>query len=408
MRIGVVGEWGSSNLGDRIIGSCVELELRDLGHELVLIDLSGRTGGVDFAGSRIDFTRDRQVPQWMSQAKAEALWRLRGARRLQQYLRNALAGLDYVLIGGGQLLGDRMLNFPRKIHLLAGLMRDGGLRYSFISCGVGEFSARGARLVRPALDRADRIGVRDAASVDRLNRQFTGLESRVLLMPDAAFRSRRLVDTIAESNPTVSADSGGGHAVGIGVIHKSRVEPYVDHVRDWTPAQYLDFWMSIVRKYGSTASTTVFTNGDVRDNAFAEDLTDALRNEGVKVDLVRPERYQDLLLCIAEMGTVVAARLHALIPAASLGKRVYGIAWDNKVNGVMTDLGLSSKTIEMSLGESDGSTLGAADSQYSSDQVLTAADRLSQLFSTRLRQILAVANPSGSANQDREAPSVSQ
>ena len=71
------------------------------------------------------------------------------------------------------------------------------------------------------------------------------------------------------------------------------------------------------------------------------------KEKGIEIELFSPQTPTELASYIGNMQAVVAFRMHALICAYSLGKRIVALMWDPKVESLMASLGLKKYLVDV-------------------------------------------------------------
>ncbi|MEM6808733.1 MAG: polysaccharide pyruvyl transferase family protein [Pseudomonadota bacterium] len=337
MKLALVGEWLSSNLGDRAIGDALAISVTDLGHQVAMVDLSAReSSAMSTQASGVGFAVGR-LPAPVYRIKGALRWRLTERRRSRSYFKSQTADVDGVLIGGGQLLADHFLNFPRRIALLCHALSESQLRYGFVSCGMGELSAPARDMLKPAIASAEFVGLRDALSRDRFLAQFPGFQEKAIYTPDAAILQ------LASGKPREKG------APGLGVIAKNKVSAFLPELAGWSDARYTNYWVEVASVMANPdGAVTVFSNGEPADRGLAELVAERLVAGGMAPTVRFPMRLEELVSTIETCSYVVAARLHAVLLALRADVPAVGIEWDPKVRSVLSEFGQEHRCIKFS------------------------------------------------------------
>lgn len=340
-RVVIAGVTFSPNLGDGVIADTLQYAIRkrlpDIHIELV--DLAGRTSVPHGeTGGRLRallLSALRKTPLSVKQLLIPVALSVIVKIRYEPAWLAKLAHADVVLIGGGQLFSDVDYNFPVKISRFAAAARKLKKPYSFIACGVGsDWSQLGGKLFLQALRGAKSVSVRDAESMNNLQRYMgsSSSPSDYVLVTDSGVMA-------AETYGAPLVDQQG--VVGFGVIHPTVLRAYSEHYRSRSDAQivadYVGLITGLIEKFGQVE---LFCNGAQEDDMFMrQELGPRL---GKEVSLAkRPLSTTELCHGIAKYRGVVAFRLHALIVAWSYGIPIVGLSWDRKLGGFFSRVGLT-------------------------------------------------------------------
>ncbi len=241
----------------------------------------------------------------------------------------ALGRSQLLVAGGGTLLQDstslRSLVYYVSVVLLARLL---GNRVMFYANGLGPLrTAAGRWLARQALRAADAVTLRDRKSLELLR----------ALAPELAEKARLTADPALLLQPD-------GEELARAVLGEAGLPPgrpfVASCVRPWPGVDYegplaaaLD---RVAEEWGTAA---VFLPMQVpRDADASRRVMARMRSEAYLAD--RPLRPRVFMAALAGARVVAAMRLHAAVLAAAVGRPALGIAYDPKVDGVLSDLGL--------------------------------------------------------------------
>lgn len=117
--------------------------------------------------------------------------------------------------------------------------------------------------------------------------------------------------------------------IGIGVC---REEMFTAHGYNITPLQLIGFYKDLVKALmGKGKRVELFTNGLPEDNETAKKIQQELNEESITVALQTPFTARELVEIESKYEAVVAARLHACIVAYSLCVPAVGLVWNDKL-----------------------------------------------------------------------------
>ena len=348
MKIVLCGEIFSPNLGDGIIATGMRqlLSKAVAGVEIVPVDLAGRAQYPSLATetapprhrgllSQVNsWARARHA--WWRRKSGDLAWSRGGRQRLGRACVEALAGADGVVIGGGQLLMDNDLEFPRRVHEVCACATRAQVAVAVHGCGVGSrWSPAAVRLFGEALAQANVcwITTRDQESANLLVRHLKGRVQADEVCPDPGLWIGEALGLQPE---------GKTKTIALGVM-----DPVVMRRRaagrlgPWPGMDWRVFWVRLAEDLiDSGWRVELFTNGALADEIFA----DKVATELVSPQLVRAPRQQcptDLVQLLCRQEAVVSARLHGCVTAYALQIPHVGLVWDNKVRAFGTLTGRS-------------------------------------------------------------------
>ncbi len=308
----ILGYYGFSNTGDEALLEAITGSLRRRRPDLAVTVLTaGGHGGVPAQNVRT-------VNRW---------------RPVQ--VARALLDSDLLIAGGGTLIQDRTslrsLAYYVAVILLAQQM---GKKIMIYANGFGPLGSDPGRwLARHALEAADVITLRDRKSLHDLESLF----------PDLAGKARPTADPALLLTP----DPGDGRTDGpaaADLLAAAGLPPgrgfVAACVRPWEGVAYeaplaaaLD---AVARRHGLA---TVFLPMQVpRDTEASRRVMERMRPETPLLGQPLPPRR--FMAVLGRAQAVAAMRLHAAVLAAALHLPALGIAYDPKVEGVVSDLGL--------------------------------------------------------------------
>lgn len=343
-KAGILNVAYSPNLGDGLIAECLRFGLTSSTPpiEARFIDLAGRESFSQGLKSKKRFNAIRAILPTFALGFASRLFlSLLVQFRLKPFYIRKMAGLDAIILGGGNLLADQDLNFPKKIH--CALMEASRLRLPVYLYGVGvsdDWSPTGRKLFLEALNACDLrfLSVRDDRSA-RLLEQALGPSKRdIVTVLDPGVFAALAMPPALKAPPLPH----GVHRIGVGVMSPSELKYHglsslEDHV-------LFDFYLTLFAELGARGfQVSVFTNGSPQDRAFAKQLTDTFRQSAKTREWFsdasdRIQSPTDLCHFIAHCSGIVAFRLHAIIAAFSYEKPFVALEWDKKVGAFLNEV----------------------------------------------------------------------
>ena len=339
MKVALLNVKYSANLGDGLLSECLEGALASAlgrvagaGGPIVVesIDLAGRTGFSSGSGLRGTVLKTLEgMPDWVRQPMMYVVLKTLVRTRLRKFYADSLAGVDAVVLGGGNLLADSDLNFPIKIEAALAEATRRGLPVAVFGVGVTRnWTRTGTRLFARAFSRARLIDVtvRDTRSQAVWNDLLAGrsIQPAGLACDPGLLAASRYGDCAASdrtkpvgfciTDPLLLRYHGEASVIG-------------SDLAGW----YAD---AISALANSGREVVLFTNGSPEDRAFLDTIAPALVDRG-DGRVRRAEDFTtpgDLVRFIGGCSLVVAHRMHACIAAYALGIPPVGLAWDVKLD----------------------------------------------------------------------------
>ncbi len=331
MKILLVGEYYSENLGDPLLCRTVEQVIRE--HfpqaQIIPFDMSGKTGADAWyqpeTDPKMDWITERVCDRFRDYRRAAICRAYEGDR--QRYLRvwyrlKALRRehrFDLVIFSGGSLFMDY---FAGIVNLIIRQFAFSKTRILFHACGMSNLDADGIYLLRQALcsGKVASISLRD--SFGRFEELFSVKAPLTQTYDTALCCASRFSPAGKREN-----------VLGVGLIDRC-----FDRQRHLL-AQLLR----------SGIRWQAFTNGSPYDQDCARKL---LLEAGIPREkledylLPRPESPEQLVGFVTGFSGIIAFRMHCQIVAASFGIPSYGLVWDDKITAFYEKLGFPENCTE--------------------------------------------------------------
>jgi polysaccharide pyruvyl transferase WcaK-like protein len=344
MIVGALNVKYSANLGDGLLAECLEAELRACGPDIqtLALDLAGRSDyGDGLPARRAVMSLLEATPQPLRRGAVGALLDLTVQRRLRPRWRRELAGVDAVVLGGGNLLADADLNFPIKIEGALAEAAAAGLPLGVFGIGVSDnWSARGGALFRRALvnSRLVHAAVRDEQSKAVWDRRLgpAGVRPALVCRDPAVLAARHF---------PASPKRPGPFRVGLGLTsplairyHATGLPPPDGDLARWTADL-------VAAMCARGWEVSLFTNGSPEDRDYLQSVAPQLQAAGAS--LAAPfSRPRDLAGFVSGHDLVLAHRMHACIAAYAYGTPHIGFAWDEKLQRFFDSVGRGGFVVE--------------------------------------------------------------
>ncbi len=323
----------SPNLGDGVISMAIRNIILDIGEaDVVVKDIAGRSALSDTPpalGLREIFVRFAHlIPSGLRRLLVSRLVVNRVIRNNHGQWAEAIADSDLVLIGGGNLLSDVDLNFPKKICAVAALCDQNSKPFHLICMGCSQnWSSEGRRIMDSIWHNPYLKGVslRDDISLSNFRKAFPEARSIIPeVVADPAIYLRR--DEIR------TATNSGKLNLGLCVSDVRNLAYSGDGEIDFGPEELADFFRNLVSWARSDGWTVqLFTNGAWEDEKFLQEI--CRHPEFANIRLPRPSSPSDLVGLISNFKAMSGFRLHAHIICYALGISSLPLDWDSKLNG---------------------------------------------------------------------------
>jgi len=318
-KIAVMGGFGGDNLGDELIGLAEAGFLRENGLEPLLYSFSPSVSqGVQPEVSWLDY---REFPDYFQ--------RLRNlVRRYSTGERQLLP--DAVIIGAGGLLYDTPLTHLIGWHSRTLFLRKRHIPYALFANSLRRPKSALARyLLREVLKHAVSVSLRDRLSLDIARELYPRDDYRLGRDPVLS------LGTLLRSAPARPAAKGR-----IAVVPR----PWAASGKDGG----LSFWQELLEGLVQQGLEPVLVAFDSRmDIEFCERLRSSLALGVVRSRDSAGHGLADAGVLFDDCEMIFGMRFHALILALLLEKPMLAFSYDEKVTGLMADLGMSSLCYEL-------------------------------------------------------------
>lgn len=335
-RIAIFSVKYSANLGDGLLSECLEREIlrQRPGTRIVPLDLAGRTGYGTGSRHRGKMLRVLEaMPGPVRQLAAAQMLGMLVRHRLRPRWRRALAKVEGVILGGGNLIADADLNFPFKVNGALGEAARRALPSAVFAAGVSDnWTRRGHRLFVDAFRRSRlvRATVRDQRSIAVWNRRL-----RPEQVPPAA---------LARDPGVLTADHFPARP-NEGYIALGLTDPILLQYHATGPSDFLslDDWLAemvaALRELGRPIR--LFTNGSPEDRDYLERLAPRLQEAAPGLVTVEPAFADPDAFAgfVSASAFLMAHRMHACIAAWSYRVPHVGFSWDIKLNSFFEGVG---------------------------------------------------------------------
>ncbi len=349
LRVGLIGQYGSGNLGDVAIQRAMVMNVLARVPDAHFVGISGNPKDTRAFLDVDAFPLDPENREGSTRGRIGGRIRrtisraIDRARHLRQSWR-LLRSLDLLVASGGGQLDEFWggpWGYPFTLWRWTLLARWAGCPVAFVSVGKCDLkSAMGQRFVRGALSRARYRSFRDEQTLHAV--EALGVRGPNSVVPDLAF-SLPLPDD-RERHP-------GGSALTVGF---SPID-----ARCWTTEDdptYHTYRHAFTQLAAQAArcghEVVLFPSSLSMDARLLPAIEGAVRAEAgadaaIRVRCAVVGSIEDLLATLAETDIVVASRLHGVILSHIFARPVLALSYHPKVTIHMSEIGQAAYCIEM-------------------------------------------------------------
>jgi polysaccharide pyruvyl transferase WcaK-like protein len=351
MKILIIAEINSDNLGDRAIYLNLKNLFESQGHTVSGLDLSRsnqfciakngvartsinnlcmgeehlppvrkRGGEVSFKSTLISI-----MPDFVLKVLNLYLKRRRYMKHEREWT-EIIKDHNLVIFGGGALLMDNNWSFPLAMLYASRLVRNLGVPYGCVGVSVGEiFSLKGRQWLKEFLSGNSFIILRDRISGIHL--QKLGV-SQYKVYIDPAICTRDIIKVERGLFKGV---------IGINILSYVR-RPHITKRHYY---RYLEVMKKLIIRIAETLQlgfkqVILFNTGEPDDVHASQILYFQLRKKLKNIDIKvcrKMQNLEELCYLVSQCDVVIGARLHASIISKSYGIPIIGIDWGKKVAG---------------------------------------------------------------------------
>lgn len=326
MKILIIGERYSSNLGDPIICESVEwLIKREIPNvKISFLDLSAREDyGYELSNKKLvnsgrisSLKKKLSISLTKLGVDTEYIKFKRIHKNKIRYFDDFFKDnndIDLAIFAGGQMFKDTFI-FP--IATVVKYLNIKNIPVLFNACGYGEITSRKMSNILGKTLRCENVSL--ISSRDDVN-------SINLLLADKHKKVIKTYDPALWTSEVYKVEKQESGIIGLGVMFAHNMKY----------KEMLEFWTKIISEL-ETRNTKwkLFCNGPVKDYEFAKHI---LRNMKYKEDDIAkyvvqpPKRPEELVNIISNFSGIISFRLHSHIVAYALDIPGIGVLWDKKV-----------------------------------------------------------------------------
>ena len=338
MKILIIGEWYSSNLGDGIICENVEKIVREIYKEknvtIDRADISLRDGFIKnsehIVNGRIRKVNYIRNILYKSEYLTYKLQDIKNKRK-EKIKKICNHSYDLAIFAGGHMI---MPYFSFQIYYFVKYLVNSGTKVIFNACGVGEIKSRILlNKVRQALMNKNIVYISSRDNVEKLKKEY--------LIGDKKLLVKKTYDPAIFTNETYGVKKDiSSEVIGLGIMN----------LLDEKKEDVIKFWKSIIDNIEKQGKRwQIFCNGSQEDYELAcECLRNVKTNNSGMINIApKPNRPIDLVKLISKYKSIISFRLHSHIIAYSLDIPTIAIVWNEKVKFFFKDLNLEDRCFEI-------------------------------------------------------------
>lgn len=313
-NIVLINRGNGSNLGDSAIKISFEKLLKSLGNNVEFNDLIEARPKNSFVNkNQPKLKRDLMFLKKLLPKRIG--WYLKNREMFKRVFFEGK--IDYVIIGGGQLINDNKL-FPIATYLwIKKFKKIKDIKISLFAIGaMDRFSFINKWFYKVALRSVDFVYVRDNFSKRALKEVFN---RDSFVTHDVVF-SLEIKEVIRDR-----IDTRKKYLIGITPYHR-----YKKYNNKLTKQEYLESWVKCIKELSLEYEVQLFYT-TLEDYNYSVVIKTLLKDHGIDVNIAEIVDLESLLKVIANGDIIQSQRMHALILAKMLGKEIKPIILSDKI-----------------------------------------------------------------------------
>ncbi len=304
MRILVLNESCSDNVGDQAISIAMKCSLEQRGYEVISRDFSCRKIATnDYSGDFYSSKIKRLIPSLLK--------RLIFVTRNFLFVVKESRGVEVAVIGGGQLILSNS-NFPWAMALWVLVLKLRRVRVLVLSVGAGvSYGFVESFLYKRSLSAVDGVFLRDAESIVSVKRNFN---IRAVYCPDIVY-----------ALPVFMGKRSSEKAQAMVCI--TAYDVYVRYAGEMeggflSRVEYSMFWCDKILDLVSSGNDVILASTTIEDLNFSEECFRLLASSDKVTFVSYVPSVDEFMSLLSNCDSVIAGRMHALIFGHLVGVRV--------------------------------------------------------------------------------------
>lgn len=305
MKIALINEGKSDNLGDQLINFTIKQLIKSYSDKVSITNFS-YSAITDFKRNHNSSGPAKKSSGLKRMIGKSTLYKLYARKRWISANKNFFKGIsvekfDLVIVGGGQLLNNSWL-YPFLFQTWIRQFRNQRIVIYAIGMGSG-FSKMDFNMIRKTLQFCDLIIVRDEYSRKMITEQ---MKKNAVLSKDPVFAISDYISIPDKFERVV-------------VLPASYENVYLQHNAFIPEEEYFYKWVKIINDYKSKGKEVWVSITDLhQDQKIFHQLKKHFASEKL-ITFTIPNDAEDLVHIIGSSRTVCSARMHALIIGYSYG-----------------------------------------------------------------------------------------
>lgn len=248
-----------------------------------------------------------------------------------QTLHNALKDVDYLLIGGGNLIMDLYPKGPKLIQQICDAAIFQKVKYSFIGVGAGPIDTKyGKEVLKKSLLHAEYVFLRDQKSLNLVQDIYK--EIKFSLMPDLAFGLNKAQGSLVDRD-TLLVNVASVYAEGWPIKDADKFKHYIHHLIEVTK----DLVNS--KKF---KKVILFYSNYPLDTIGGKAYMNELKQENISIEVIdRALSVSEIISLANSAKLTLVTRLHAGIMAYHGGSPIAAVSYQPKVKDILQENGIS-------------------------------------------------------------------
>lgn len=320
-KILLISFFNSNNIGDRAICQVLEKELSPLG-KIYTMDISGVSVKTENISNDIDKTT-ADIPQKCNFYDIKSFCALRRIGRLD-YAKSLIKKSDLILLAGGNMIMDleKFSYYSFLCDKYIKFAKEYNKKAAFVFVGVGKISTYiQKKKWEYVLMNCDFISVRDSLSKKKMT-DTLNVKNEIRVWKDPVF----MLDNIKEMKDN----------------KKIAINIYLEAVKDENERRKLkSLYIYIIKELKKHYKIILYSTEKNDFKGLNEIYYSFRENERLNLDIEFPTDTSELLDMYKTIDVVVATRMHSFIIAITQNIPAIVLSWDNKIDGVAHDVGLS-------------------------------------------------------------------
>lgn len=255
---------------------------------------------------------------------------------LKNYYKKQLNNPGLIVLVGGGLIKYKYQNFFLYLTALIDVAEKKGIPLVINAAGVEGYNECDVRcqLLKKSLNKNIVRSITTRDDLETLKNKYIKKENQNHI--------NKVADSAVYCNEVYQIKKKKSAVFGIGLV---RGNIFLDNERDFGPEKVIDFYVNLIKEMEERElSFQLFTNGYSGDSELASDIAKKLGRQ--ELNVIEPNKDEELVETISSFTTVIAARLHANIISYALDIPSIGLVWNDKLTLFGEDIGYPERFFE--------------------------------------------------------------